>query len=220
MADLPGLFKKYTVRNNDTGADVADCFVLRPTRDPAARAAAVAYAQAVQADNPELAADLYTWLGTIFGNLARGSAEFPMPADVATLRKQYELEVGVPGWQVPLVPPGGARLTECRSAKCRAPVFYAHLLKKDGTIGAATPVNWPPVQGYGHLAVVGQDQFGNYTIDPATWGVDRAPYVHDDGKPLVRQTTEVERVAINAANGVLYTGHFGTCPDAEAFRGQ
>src|SRR5437868_3370884 len=67
--ELPGLFKKYTVRNNDTGADVADCFVLRPTRDTAARAAVAAYAQAVQATNAELAADLYTWLGTIYGNL-------------------------------------------------------------------------------------------------------------------------------------------------------
>lgn len=214
--DFPGLFNKYLVTHMADGSTLADCFVLRPTRDPAARAAIAAYAQHVWAENPELAADLHTWLGGIYGKLARGSAEFPMPVEVAKMRQQYELELEVPQYVVPLQPPGNARVDACQSAACRAPVFFARLLKKDNTIGKATPVDWPPKRGFGHLRVV-------MASEPVTTGLEGGVGADGellyDGKPVVRQTTDEERHTMIAQNQVLYTGHFATCPDAERFRG-
>ena len=56
-----GLYGKYTVYKNKDGSLVTDCFVLRPTKDPAAVAAIMAYAAAT--DNAELAADIINWVG-------------------------------------------------------------------------------------------------------------------------------------------------------------
>ncbi len=54
-----GLKIKYNVFKVENGEPVFDCFVLRPDRDPAARAALRAYAAATQ--NADLAADLLAW---------------------------------------------------------------------------------------------------------------------------------------------------------------
>lgn len=57
---MKGLYGKYTVINNDTGEEVTDCFVLRPKKDMAARAALKAYARATE-DIP-LAEDILHWI--------------------------------------------------------------------------------------------------------------------------------------------------------------
>ena len=56
-----GLYGKYTVYKNKDGSLVTDCFVLRPTKDPAAVATLMAYAAAT--DNAELSADIINWVG-------------------------------------------------------------------------------------------------------------------------------------------------------------
>jgi hypothetical protein len=56
-----GLYDKYTVVKNDgsiTDSD-ADYFVLRLDTDPHARIAALAYADSVKAENPNLAFDIF-----------------------------------------------------------------------------------------------------------------------------------------------------------------
>jgi len=55
-----GLYPKYAVRKASTGEMVEDCFVLRPDRDEAARAALRCYAS--ETDNVELALDIIEWL--------------------------------------------------------------------------------------------------------------------------------------------------------------
>lgn len=57
----PGLKAKFLVFKADTGERVADCFVLRPAKDPAAVEALRAYANAT--DNETLAEDIYNWAG-------------------------------------------------------------------------------------------------------------------------------------------------------------
>lgn len=47
------------------GEEVTNCFVLRPEKDPAARAALKAYAKAT--DNKVLARDLTDWLASLKG---------------------------------------------------------------------------------------------------------------------------------------------------------
>ena len=54
-----GLYGKYTVTRNDLTQD--DCFVLKPNKDPAARIALKAYAEATT--NKALAQDIYNWIG-------------------------------------------------------------------------------------------------------------------------------------------------------------
>ncbi len=81
-----GLYGKYTVRKNEDGALVTDCFVLRPTKDPAAVAALRAYADST--DNAELAADIISWVG----------AE---PNEPLTLDELREMD-GEPVWVTPL----------------------------------------------------------------------------------------------------------------------
>ena len=56
-----GLYGKYTVYKNKDSSLVTECFVLRPTKDPAAVAALRAYAAAT--DNAELASDIINWVG-------------------------------------------------------------------------------------------------------------------------------------------------------------
>lgn len=56
-----GLKAKYLVFKVNTGERVADCFVLRPAKDPAAVVALRAYATAT--DNKTLAEDIYNWIG-------------------------------------------------------------------------------------------------------------------------------------------------------------
>lgn len=55
----PGLYKKFTIFDRD-GKPVDGCFVLRPDRDPAARVALEAYADAT--DNDHLEFDIRAWL--------------------------------------------------------------------------------------------------------------------------------------------------------------
>lgn len=53
-----GLYHKYDVVNHETGEEVRDGFVLRPSRDPHALVALAAYADSVALENPTLAGDL------------------------------------------------------------------------------------------------------------------------------------------------------------------
>lgn len=55
-----GLLLKYNVQKVSTGEPVHDCFVLRPQKDAAARAALLAYAKATH--NAKLASDLIVWV--------------------------------------------------------------------------------------------------------------------------------------------------------------
>ena len=56
-----GLKAKYLVFKADTGERIADCFVLRPAKDPAAVEALRAYANA--SENKVLAEDILNWVG-------------------------------------------------------------------------------------------------------------------------------------------------------------
>ena len=60
-----GLYPKYTVIKNATGEEVFNAFVLKPDVDEHARAALRAYADSVEASNPNLASDLRWWLHTL-----------------------------------------------------------------------------------------------------------------------------------------------------------
>ena len=55
------LFIRCRDYKNSDGSLVTDCFILRPSKDPAAVAALRAYAAAT--DNAELAADIIDWVG-------------------------------------------------------------------------------------------------------------------------------------------------------------
>ena len=55
-----GLYRKYIVRKADTGEEVANCFILRPEKDPAAVAALREYARVT--NNRELASDILRWI--------------------------------------------------------------------------------------------------------------------------------------------------------------
>ena len=59
--EYEGLKRKYIVLKADTGELVENCFVLRPDKDPAARAALRAYAEATE--NKQLANDITNWVG-------------------------------------------------------------------------------------------------------------------------------------------------------------
>lgn len=78
MEEPKGLYDKYKVTKSATGEALdGDYFVLRPGRDPAARQALAAYANAVRASNSRLATDLDAWLsrlksGPAAGQLRRG----------------------------------------------------------------------------------------------------------------------------------------------------
>ncbi|NPV09308.1 MAG: hypothetical protein HPY83_15285 [Anaerolineae bacterium] len=66
MGEPKGLYDKYRVRKTDTGEELeGDYFVLRPGRDPAARKALAAYAEAVRPTNEVLARDLDEWLSRL-----------------------------------------------------------------------------------------------------------------------------------------------------------
>ena len=58
-----GLKLKYNVTKIDTGEPVGDCFVLRPTKDPAALQALIAYA--IFTENKDLAQDISDWVREI-----------------------------------------------------------------------------------------------------------------------------------------------------------
>lgn len=58
-----GLYAKYKILKTSTGEEVTrPAFVLLPDGDPHARAAILAYAASVEAENAALAADLRQWL--------------------------------------------------------------------------------------------------------------------------------------------------------------
>ncbi|MNP16836.1 hypothetical protein D3C76_1092440 [compost metagenome] len=60
MRDEQGLYVKYHVTKMSDGTPVGDCFVLRPDKDPAARAAIQAYAWSIT--NRQLSGELLNWL--------------------------------------------------------------------------------------------------------------------------------------------------------------
>lgn len=65
QSDYEGLKRKYVVLKSDTGECVENCFVLRPDKDPAAKAALMAYAAATK--NEILAEDIMSWLSSMYG---------------------------------------------------------------------------------------------------------------------------------------------------------
>ena len=65
QSDYEGLKRKYVVLKSDTGECVEGCFVLRPDKDPAAKAALMAYAAATT--NEKLAEDIMSWLSSMYG---------------------------------------------------------------------------------------------------------------------------------------------------------
>lgn len=58
-----GLYSKYRVTKADGTPLDGDCFVLRPDRDPAARAALAAYAASTE--NRQLASDINVWINRL-----------------------------------------------------------------------------------------------------------------------------------------------------------
>lgn len=60
---MDGLKVKYNVFKISDGSAVEECFVLRPDRDPAAKVALLAYADAT--DNTALADDIRRWMDAI-----------------------------------------------------------------------------------------------------------------------------------------------------------
>lgn len=74
---MSGLVEKFRVERlteSSRGIDHAECryFVLDPLHDKAARQALLAYADAIVYGEPELAGDLYDWLGGIAAELKAG----------------------------------------------------------------------------------------------------------------------------------------------------
>lgn len=68
-----GIYNKYTVTKNDGVEDpTADYFVLRIDSDPHARKSAIAYADSVQEDNPNLAFDIRQRVAKYEGGLING----------------------------------------------------------------------------------------------------------------------------------------------------
>jgi hypothetical protein len=66
MSDNKGLYNKYLIIIRESGQEAqGDYFVLKPSSDPAARAALVKYAD--QTANHELAKDIYEWLYRLTG---------------------------------------------------------------------------------------------------------------------------------------------------------
>ena len=54
-----GMYGKYHVEKRETGERVTECFVLRYDKDPFARAALKAYANACCRKHPQLAEDIW-----------------------------------------------------------------------------------------------------------------------------------------------------------------
>lgn len=129
---------------------------------------------------------------------ARASATFPGGAQVpaataAVVEAEGRAAVATAVLQaVEAGPPAPTRPCEA----CRQQLFFLPIQKKDGSLGSATPIEWPPVPHAGHLLVV----------------------PHDSGAMAVRNTTKAEQPVLWASGKVLYTGHFGRCPEAERFR--
>ena len=65
QSDYEGLKRKYVVLKSDTGECVENCFVLRPGKGPAAKAALMAYA--VATTNEKLAEDIMSWISSMNG---------------------------------------------------------------------------------------------------------------------------------------------------------
>ncbi|WP_036648353.1 hypothetical protein [Paenibacillus wynnii] len=64
MSDQKGLYNKYQIINRETGQEAdGNYFVLKPTADPAARAALMAYAESI--DNQQLAMDITVWISSL-----------------------------------------------------------------------------------------------------------------------------------------------------------
>lgn len=64
--NMEGLYSKYTVINNQTGLEVSDCFVLKPTKDEAAKLALLYYAEIC--GNEDLRNDIKAWLDLSYGD--------------------------------------------------------------------------------------------------------------------------------------------------------
>jgi hypothetical protein len=70
---MEGIYDKYTVIKNDgTGDPGADYFVLRLDTDKHARKAAIAYAESIQDENPNLAFDIRRRVAKYEGGLLNG----------------------------------------------------------------------------------------------------------------------------------------------------
>jgi hypothetical protein len=199
-----GLYAKYRVTHPGSDSELLDTFVLRPSRDPHARAALAAYA--AETTDLALAADLYQWLGHIArAEATGGTADFPLPPHAVAALRQRQVDAdavaGLPVHQpAPAAPvlPEGARLTTCGT--CGAQIFFGCVRKKDGTYsGARSPFDWPTPAGGGHMLYVGG-----------------AP----GGLPGFAQVTDAVRAEARAAYLplVLYSNHFTTCPSADRHR--
>lgn len=63
-----GLYNKYQIINRETGREEeGDYFVLKPVKDPAARAALLEYAKTT--NNEQLAMDIVFWVTSIIGSM-------------------------------------------------------------------------------------------------------------------------------------------------------
>lgn len=82
-----GLKLKYNVTKVEDGTPVYDCFVLRPQKDPAARAALRTYAETT--NNDELRKDIHGWINDIESALRAQEQNEPQCRDCKHLGKAW-----------------------------------------------------------------------------------------------------------------------------------
>lgn len=71
---MKGIYDKYIVIKTDGTTDPeADYFALRIDKDPHARKAAIAYAESIQEENPNLAFDIRMRVSKYEGGLINGT---------------------------------------------------------------------------------------------------------------------------------------------------
>ena len=103
-----GLYGKYTVYKNSDGSLVTDCFILRPSKDPAAVAALRAYAAAT--DNAELAEDITNWVGAEPNEPLTLDELLTMDGEPVWIKRLKRLSVCNTGWAVVDVCPNQIRV--------------------------------------------------------------------------------------------------------------
>lgn len=93
MADQNrGLYNKYQIINRNTGKEVdGDYFILKPSNDPAARAALDAYAEAT--DNEQLAMDITFWM-TSLSDLLENCDWCGEPAAELSYPHMFDMAIG------------------------------------------------------------------------------------------------------------------------------
>ena len=88
--DPRGLYDKYKVVSNATGAEITDCFVLR-LPDPHARRALRTYALCVHDENPQLATDILRQV-SMFEDTDLGEViDDPVGAENVALKKELKI---------------------------------------------------------------------------------------------------------------------------------